>query len=174
MPALNQVKLSVRSDWQELQRMACALYQRIWKDEDIQGFGSQGQRRNGVDIFGSIRGTKKLGGVQCKCVSSFSEEELETEYREALTFTPKLSKYVIVTTPKRDTAVQRKSTVLSQEGGLRCTVMFWEEFSSLLAAEKDLLRRFFSECVKHLRTPWRSCWKLSRMAHRAENSDSRL
>ena len=64
MPALNQVKISVPSDWQELQRMACALYQRIWKDEDIQGFGSQGQRQNGVDIFGSIRGTKKLGGVQ--------------------------------------------------------------------------------------------------------------
>ncbi len=127
--------------------MTSALYKRIWKNEDIQEFGSIGQRQDGVDIFGAIRGTKKLGGVQCKCVSSFTVKELESEYREALGFTPALSKYVIVTTTKRDTALQRKSVALSQEGRLRCTVMFWEEFCTRLGEEKDLLQKFFSEFI---------------------------
>jgi hypothetical protein len=147
VPASYQVKLPVPSDWQELQRMTSALYKRIWKNEDIQEFGSLGQRQHGVDIFGSMYGRKKLGGVQCKCVSSFSTTELETEYREALKFTPKLSKFVIVTTTKRDTALQRKSVALSQEGPLRCTIMFWQEFCDRLSEEKDLLRKFFAEFI---------------------------
>jgi len=147
VPASYQTKLPVPSDWQELQRMTSALYRRIWDNEDIQEFGSLGQRQNGVDIFGSIGRTQELGGVQCKCVSSLSPKELENEYKEAINFTPALYKYTIVTTTKRDTALQRKSVELDQRGPLRCTVMFWEDFCAQLSDEKDLLRKFYSDFI---------------------------
>lgn len=147
MPASYQVKLPPPSDWQELQRMTCALYSRIWQNEDLQEFGSIGQRQNGVDLFGFIANTNELGGVQCKCVSSFTPAQLRDEYKEALRFTPELSRYVVVTTTKRDANLQRTSVDLSKSGRLRCTVMFWDEFSSRLSGEKDLLKKFYSDFV---------------------------
>jgi hypothetical protein len=112
MPTLHQVKLPPPTDWQELQRMTCDLYKQLWSNEDIQQFGSIGQRQNGVDIFGFVGQKKDLGGIQCKCVASLTPKEVEEEYKQSLRFTPKLSKYLIVTTSKRDAKVQKKSIEL--------------------------------------------------------------
>jgi len=51
LPTLYQVRLPPPADWQELQRMTSDLYKRLWSNEDIQEFGSIGQRQNGVDVF---------------------------------------------------------------------------------------------------------------------------
>lgn len=79
MPTSYQVRLNPPTDWQELQRMTCDLYKRLWSNEDIQQFGSIGQRQFGVDVFGLIADTNDVGGIQCKCVSTLTPEEVETK-----------------------------------------------------------------------------------------------
>jgi hypothetical protein len=147
MPTSYQVKLPPPTDWQELQRMTSDMYKRLWANEDIHEFGSFGQRQNGVDIFGFIGQSKKVGGVQCKCVVSLTPEEVEEEYKSSQGFTPHLSKYVIVTTSKRDTRVQKKSLELTQSGSHICTVVFWEDFCQRLSEQRDVLRKYYSDFI---------------------------
>jgi len=123
------------------------LYKRIWKNEDIEELGSSGQSQHGVDVYGFIGDTKKLGGIQCKCVLKLSPKMLDIEYKKALHFTPELSKYIIVTTAKRDESLQRKSVELSQKGPLECTVKFWDYICEKLCEEKDLLKKYYSDFI---------------------------
>jgi hypothetical protein len=147
MPTSYQVKLPPPADWQELQRMTCDLYRRLWSDDDLQQFGTLGQRQDGVDLFGFMNKTQEIGGVQCKCAEELTASEVEHEYEKSLKFSPKLSKYVIVTTTKRDTAAQRKAAELSIPGPHRCTIMFWEDFCEKLSEYKDVLRKFYSDFI---------------------------
>lgn len=147
MPALYQVKLPVPADWQELQRMTCDLYKQLWSNEDIQEFGSIGQRQDGVDIFGLIGLTKEVGGIQYKCFNSLTPKDVEDEYKQSMGFTPKLSKYVIVTTSKRDTKVQRKAVELTKTGSHECSVVFWDDFCQKLAEHRDVLRKYYSDFI---------------------------
>lgn len=147
MPTSYQAKIPPPKDWQELQRMTCDLYKRLWSNEDIQEFGSIGQRQNGVDIFGVIDQTKDVGGIQCKCVDSLTPKEVEEEYGQSLGFTPKLSKYVIVTTSKRDAKVQEKSVELTTKPGHSCAVVFWEDFCQRLSEHRDVLRKYYSDFI---------------------------
>jgi len=125
--------------------MVCAVYKRVWKNDDLQEFGTIGQRQHGVDVFGHIEETRALGGLQCKCVEKFKPSELELEYRDALNFEPKLAKYLVVTTTKKDTALQLKSAELTMTYGLRCAVVFWEDFATQLSRHRDLLKTFYSD-----------------------------
>jgi hypothetical protein len=125
--------------------MTCDLYKRLWSNEDIQEFGSLGQRQNGVDVFGFMGDTKDVGGIQCKCVASLAPEEVEEEYKRSLGFTPKLSKYVIVTTSKRDAKVQKKGVELTKERGHGCAIVFWEDFCQRLSEHRDVLRKYYSD-----------------------------
>ena len=76
MPSLHQIKLSPPSDWQELQRMTCDLYKKIWETDYVREFGYIGQRQNGVDIFGFPNGGKQLEGIQCKCVEKLKKTDI--------------------------------------------------------------------------------------------------
>lgn len=147
MPTSHQVRLLPPTDWQELQRMTCDLYKRIWSNEDIQEFGSIGQRQNGVDVFGLFGPNKDVGGIQCKCVVSLTSQEVEKEYQKSIKFTPKLSKYVIVTTSKRDVNIQLKTVEITKKGPYACTVVFWEDICQKISEYKEVLHKYYSEFI---------------------------
>lgn len=148
MPTLYQMRLSPPSDWQELQRMICDLYRNVWSDPYIQQFGTNGQRQHGVDIYGHPNSGKAFEGIQCKCVEKLSPtKDIEDEYNKSKAFQPKLSRFVIVTTAKRDTNAQRRASEITTLEGYPCEVVFWEDVCQILSEHPEVLRKYYSDLI---------------------------
>ncbi len=58
MPTLPTSELPRPQDWNEFEDIVWNIYRRKWQDPNAQRNGRQGQRQNGVDIFGQ---PKRLG-----------------------------------------------------------------------------------------------------------------
>lgn len=125
--------------------MTCDLYKELLDNQDIQEFGSLGQRQNGVDIFGFINGTKNIVGIQCKCVERLTSAEVEEEYQKSLRFFPELSKFIITTTTKRDKDIQIKAAEITQNGKYPCVIVFWEDYSQSLAEHPNVAKKYYSD-----------------------------
>ncbi len=148
MPTLYQVKLPPPTDWQEFQRMICALYGAVWKDSYIQQFGTIGQRQHGVDIYGRQNSSKFFDGIQCKCVEKLSQrKDIEGEYNNSKEFQPKLSRFIIVTTAKRDTKAQRKASEITASEDYPCEVVFWEDVCQKFSEHPEILRKYYSDFI---------------------------
>jgi len=147
MPSFNQVKLPPPSDWQELQRMTCDLFKKLWKNDYTKEFGSIGQRQNGVDVFGFPNGGKYIEGIQCKCVEKLKKKDIEDEYQKSLAFQPKLRRFIMVTTAKRDVNVQETAAAITSTQNYPCEVFFWEEVCQLLSDYPEVLEKYYSDFI---------------------------
>lgn len=145
MPSLHQIKIPPPSDWQELQRMVCDLYKKIWRNDYVQEYGSNGQSQNGVDIFGYPDSGKKLEGIQCKCVEKLTRKNVEDEYEKSLSFRPELSRFIIITTAKKDKNVQQKAAeITSTQHNYPCELFFWEDVCQLLSDYPEVIKKYYS------------------------------
>jgi hypothetical protein len=147
MPSLNQIKLHLPSDWQEFQRMTCDLYKKIWKNDYIQEFGSIGQRQNGVDVYGFPNEGKIIEGIQCKCVDKLTQTDVKKEYEKSLGFQPKLSRFIIVTTSKKDKNIQQKAAEITCQNEYPCEVVFWKDYCQLLSDYPEVLEKYYSDFI---------------------------
>ena len=105
------------SDEQTFERCNEVLWRCILRDETVQLHARRGQPQYGVDLTG-VRDDQpeNLVGVQCRLKSdggSLTEAEIRAEVEKALTFSPLLSEYVIVTTAPDDGELQRLAHKLS-------------------------------------------------------------
>ncbi len=95
------------------------LWRCILDDPMASKYGRRGQRQHGVDIVGRRnRNPAHLVGIQCKLKSDrhkLTEQEVHDEVSKALTFEPRLSEYVIVTTAPDDAKLQSLANKLSIE-----------------------------------------------------------
>jgi hypothetical protein len=148
----NAYQLPPPADWQNFERLAHALFSAVWNDPRAQLHGRAGQAQGGVDVYGTNSTTGGLEGVQCKGKDgrfghSVDTDELEAEVAKALTFTPALSHYYLVTTGPADAAVQqaaRDITAAHKTGGkFGVTVFAWEQLVSLLEQHKRVARQYF-------------------------------
>ena len=98
------------SDPQAFERCNEVLWRCVLSDPTAHIYGRSGQRQHGVDILGCREGNpERLVGIQCKLRSegrALGEDEVRKEVEKALTFTPPLSEYIIVTTAPDDTNLQ--------------------------------------------------------------------
>jgi len=147
MASLHQINLSPPSDWQELQRMTCDLYKKVWRNDYVQEFGSIGQRQNGVDVYGFPNGGKQLEGIQCKCVKKLKKTDIKDEYKKSLAFHSKLSRFIIVTTTKRDKNIQQKATEITKQQNYPCEVVFWDDVCQLLSNYPEVLEKYYSDFI---------------------------
>ena len=111
------------------------LWRCILRDATVQLHGRRGQRQYGVDLTG-IRDDQpeNLVGVQCRLKSegkSLTEDEVRAEVVKALTYSPLLTEYVIVTTAPDDGKLQRLAHQLSisasenREKPLKVRILGW-------------------------------------------------
>ena len=83
-------------NWQDLERLCFDLYSRMWRTNDAEMNGRQGQPQAGVDVHGTDRHEGgRLVGVQCKGEDqgyggAVTEKELREEIEKAKTFEPPL------------------------------------------------------------------------------------
>ena len=140
------------SDEQTFERCNEVLWQCILRDETVQLHARRGQRQYGVDLTG-IRDdqAENLVGVQCRLKSagqSLTEAEIQGEVEKALTFSPPLSEYIIVTTAPDDGELQRLAYQLSisaskgREKPLRVRIWGWGTLEREIRRFPNALRAF--------------------------------
>jgi tetratricopeptide (TPR) repeat protein len=118
-------------NWQDFQTHICILFKCILNDPNATTHGSEGQRQQGVDVYGSREGQgKHWVGVQCKLkgdTKRVTRAELENEIAEAKKFKPALADFIVVTTAPDDAKIQEVARQITQkhaEKGL-FTVSVW-------------------------------------------------
>ena len=136
--------------WDKFEEICADLFARIWTDDQLVRYGREGQRQNGVDIYGKHNGAD--GGVQCKGKrdwppTTLTTIEIDAEVEKAKVFTPRLTTYIFATTADNDVHVidhvNAISTRHAQQGLFRVTVFGWRELTRRFYDYPELLEKHF-------------------------------
>jgi tetratricopeptide (TPR) repeat protein len=132
MSRLSATQIPKPADEQAFERACVVLWQGLLKDPNVQRVGRRGQKQNGVDIVGCRdQRAEHLVGIQCKLKGSgkqLTTDEIRNELAEALTFSPPLTEYFIVTTAPDDASLQalaRQLTLEQHKSGRDLKVYIW-------------------------------------------------
>ena len=151
MSSISDSQLPPPRDWSAFEEMCADLFEREWNYRHTVRHGRQGQRQNGVDIYGRPDGSGH-GGVQCKGKRLWPPTELTTteidkEVSEALNFRPRLTEFVFATTALNDVSVQEHARIISEahekKGLFSVHVYGWEELVRRITRHSDLIRKHF-------------------------------
>jgi hypothetical protein len=118
MPSASTAQLRPPSDWNEFENICADLWALEWKYPQVVRYGRQGQRQNGVDIYGQQDGQN--AGVQCKGKrvwppTKLTAAEINKEVRRAKKFRPKLATLVFATIAEDDVAIQDRVNAISEQ-----------------------------------------------------------
>lgn len=157
MPTFPTAELPVPESWDEFEAIVADVMKQEWSDPYITRNGRQGQRQDGVDIYGSPdhldRGTS---GIQCKNTSSVDIQLVEDEVEKAKDFTPPLDEYIFTCTAPSDARLQEEVRELALElrddGLFELRIMFWDDISLALSEHRDLLRKHYPQFVEESET----------------------
>jgi hypothetical protein len=151
MPSISRSHLQQPKDWQDFEEMCADVFAAEWGDPNTTRYGRQGQRQNGVDIYGRPSGIG-YAGVQCKGRSSWpprplTTEEMDKEVAEALKFDPPLTSFTFATTAPDDTHVLDHARLITERhaalGLFSVQVVGWDEFSRRLTRHSDLVEKHY-------------------------------
>ncbi|MCY4399765.1 MAG: hypothetical protein OXE96_10555, partial [Gemmatimonadetes bacterium] len=152
MSEYTAMQISKPSDEQAFERCNEILWRCILGDHSVQLHGRRGQEQHGVDLTGLRDGQpESIVGVQCKLKSEgqrLTESEVRAEVEKALTFSPPLSEYIIVTTAPDDEKTQnfarQLSISVSENRGrpLKIRVLGWGSLEREIRRFPDSLKAF--------------------------------
>ncbi|WP_027467674.1 hypothetical protein [Deefgea rivuli] len=145
---LYQTRIPAPQDWQQLQRITADFYKSKFSDCTVDEYGTHGQAQDGVDVY--IYNETTAVGVQCKCVETFTADDLANEFDKTKSFKNPLKHYIIVVTVKRDTRLVNKAVelMLSSKRGIRIEVKFWQPLVEELAGNESLANRYLNFAVR--------------------------
>jgi len=135
--------------WEEFECIVKSSLELRWRTSDLTMHGRQGQKQNGVDIYGSDD-LVRLVGIQCKLTTnSINESLIEKEISHAESFTPGISALYIATTSPSDVNLQRfvrdLSMVRAQEGKFSVGILFWMDILQDLTKDINSVRRHYPQ-----------------------------
>ena len=140
------------SDEQAFERCNEILWRCVLGDHTVQLHGRRGQEQHGVDLTGLRDGQpESIVGVQCKLKSEgqrLTEAEVRAEVEKALTFSPPLSEYTIVTTAPDDERIQKLAHQLSISASenrvkpLKIRILGWGSLEREIRRFPDALNAF--------------------------------
>ena len=123
-----------------------------WGDRNATRYGRQGQRQNGVDIYGKPSGAD-YAGVQCKGRRAWpprplTTEEMDAEVVKALNFRPALTEFTFTTTAADDAPIQDHAGLITERhaasGLFSVHVVGWDEFVRRLTKHPSLIEKHYS------------------------------
>ncbi|MDX6752235.1 hypothetical protein SH611_20710 [Geminicoccaceae bacterium 1502E] len=149
MPTLAGVVLPPPRSWDEFEEIALSAVKLRWNSTDLYRHGRQGQRQDGVDIFGHSDGGRHVGVQVKNTVGGITLAAIKSEIAQAETFRPNLDALYIATTGKRDAFVQEKVRLISQgrrkAGKFPVAVLFWEDICQDLASDDAVFFKHFPQ-----------------------------
>lgn len=137
-------------DWQAFERLTRDLFARLLGDGHTDLNGSSGQPQAGVDVWGTDQRTGASVGIQCKGRNdahfdrhaAVTEREFRAEVQNALSFTPRLNRFVFLTTGPNDERLKRIAREISEqhakEGLFDVKFHGWDWIEGKLASNLDL------------------------------------
>ena len=142
--SLSNRSLPKPENWQDFEFQTWLLFRAELNDPATEQNGRQGQAQHGVDVFGRRKG-KNWVGVQCKqkMDEGVSEAELRTEVTKAKSFDPKISEFILVTTARRDAAIQKVAREITDElsdaeHAFSVSVWGWNQFQEHASLHSDV------------------------------------
>src|SRR5580704_5146814 len=141
-------------NWQDFERLCFDLYRYMWKTNDAEMNGRQGQPQAGVDVYGTDRLEGKFVGVQCKGKDrgygdKVTEAELRSEIEKAKEFVPSLEVFIVATTAPNDAHIQQVARTISLEhakdGVFEVRVQGWGTLQNYITDNQDLFSKHFSD-----------------------------
>lgn len=120
MALVSDFQTSPPSNWQKFESLCRDLWREIWNDPNTQKNGREGQKQNGVDIFGRPNKGILFAGIQCKWKKNdlnknITEKEVKEEVQKAKNFVPRLSEFIIATTGSKDAKIEELARIITQE-----------------------------------------------------------
>lgn len=151
MSHLAATQIPKPADEQAFERASVPLWRHILGDPNVQRVGRRGQAQAGVDLCGRrARDANHLVGIQCKLKGpggQLTEKEVRDEVDKALSFTPPLREFFIVTTAPDSAPLQalaRQLTVDQQALGrdLEIYVWGWNTLEERISEDTESRRAF--------------------------------
>ena len=131
--------------WQDFEDLCKKLWGEIWECPSIKKNGRVGQSQHGVDVYGVPKGEIDYCGIQCKGKDDYTnaqltEDEIDQEIQKALTFKPKLKRFIFATTANKDekieTHVREKDVESRTQGSFSIELYSWEDIVDLIEENK--------------------------------------
>ncbi|MGQ3116010.1 MAG: hypothetical protein ACT6UH_20550 [Hydrogenophaga sp.] len=140
------------SNWQDFQLLTLRLVEQVCDPTTVREYGRQGQRQNGIDVYGEMFGGLHLG-VQCKQMQSGKQLTLkliQEEADEARSFLPYLDTFVVATTVPEDTALHKSVTGLNSAKTypFKITYWSWAHFNDSLNRSSRLVEENYKAYAK--------------------------
>jgi predicted helicase len=131
MPTLADLLMPPPRSWDEFEAIVCSTAKNRWKNPEFTRHGRQGQRQDGVDIFGQDD-KGRLVGLQCKnTLGGFTAATISAEVKKAESFKSALQQLFVVTTADTDKHLQEFVRDLSEQrskaGTFEVAVLFWPD-----------------------------------------------
>lgn len=150
MPTLASINLPQPKSWDEFEDICLSISKIRWKNFNFYRFGRQGQKQDGVDIYGEDP-YGKLIGVQCKntLINSITIKTVCDEIQNAERFTPAITELYIATSSLRDANIQRQVVELSRKRmknkEFSVNIIFWPDIEQELSKDNNELKRFYPQ-----------------------------
>jgi tetratricopeptide (TPR) repeat protein len=161
MTDLSSRSLPPPSNWQDFERLCFDLFSSLWRTNDAQFHGRNGQPQAGVDIYGTDQVEKKFVGVQCKgkdqgFLNPLTAVELRDEVEKALSFVPSLDVFILATTAPNDSAIQKAARELQEQhsvkGLFEIRVAGWSDLRQHLSNHLEVVQKHFPDLAPILVT----------------------
>ena len=154
MPTAATANLPTPKDWGEFEEICADLFSNEWGDRNAARNGRQGQRQNGVDIYGSPS-TGGLAGVQCKGKrgswppkQQITTTQIDREVAKAKSFTPPLTEFTIAVATPDDASLQQHARTITErhkkEGLFSVHILGWGELTRRLTQYDRLIEKNFT------------------------------
>ena len=107
------------SNWQDFETLCMKLWGAIWNCEDsIKKNGRNGQKQQGIDIWGQKPNELLDSGIQCKLKkdnNGLSKEELTKEIESAKYYNDSLQRLIIATTADKDVKIEEHVRLINRK-----------------------------------------------------------
>lgn len=149
MPTYADMKIPPPKSWDEFEAIVCSAAKNRWKSADFTQHGRQGQRQDGVDVYGKDD-KGRLVGLQCKnTCSGVTSRTVDDEISKAESFRPQLEHLYIVTTMETDKTLQafvrERSDLRKSAGKFEISILFWRDVWHDLTLEEGRLFQHYPQ-----------------------------
>lgn len=153
MPTFPTAELPTPDSWEEFEAIVADIMKQEWSDPYVSRNGRQGQRQDGVDIYGyPAHLDGGISGVQCKNTSDVDIQLVEQEVEKAKEFEPPIEEFIFTCTAPSDARLQEKvrqlSVELREDDLFELRILFWDDLSLALSEQRALLEKHYPQFVE--------------------------
>lgn len=149
MPTIAGSNVPPPKSWDEFEDITLSAAKLRWGSNNFYRNGRQGQKQEGVDIWGRDQEERQIG-IQCKnTIGGVTEATVKAEIEYSESFKPTLKALYIATTANRDASIQKSVREISEQrraaDNYSVDVLFWDDICQDLAVEERVFFKHYPQ-----------------------------